>query len=487
MMRAGALATCAVALACKQADPQPTFVIAGDVSFDGVRMTLVAARGETVGVRVEHAAGEPATLAFARSNGVRVDAFAVERYVVRRASTDLYGGGNRGSYPDGLVAATTPTTGDVWFEIVIARDAAPGPRTGELAIGDRRVPVVLTIARVTLPQLAPTVWAYEDPRELGWAGLGESSADAPSAAERACVAMFRARGVLLAPEVPASAWPARKDLVTGTPFVPAEIPDDPARVGDAVRAWIALTSGTGQLPFAIPIDEPRTPEARAKVRTLAEAARAAGAGPGRFLFAVTDEPRPEYGDAIDLYVALGGAHLAGDRVARWTYNGAPPRAGSMVLDAAPPGPRTWGWIAWRWRIPIWYVWDALYWHDRHGAKRTHAPLPGRTLDPRADTISFDDGDDRGNLDGVLALPGDARTPCKPTLRLASIRRGLFDRALLDAVARCAPAEASRVAAELVPTALGDAPASGRPSWPTDETAWEAARRALIERAEACAM
>src|SRR5262249_50317466 len=158
------------------------------------------------------------------------------------------------------------------------------------------IPVALAVSPVTLPPLAPLVWAYEDPRELAWAGFGEASRDAPSAAERACIATFRSYGVMLSPDLPPEAWGARKDLLAGFPLVPALIPDDPATAGAAVRAWSAKTQGTGQVPFAIPIDEPHGAEARAKVRALADAARAAGAGPGKFLYAVTDEPRPEYGD-----------------------------------------------------------------------------------------------------------------------------------------------------------------------------------------------
>jgi hypothetical protein len=107
-------------------------------------------------------------------------------------------------------------------------------------------------------------------------------------------------------------------------------------------------------------------------------------------------------------------------------------------------------------------------------------MPGRALDPRVDPASFDDGEDHGNLDGVLALPGGGG--CRPTLRLAALRRGQEDRLLLELAAACAPEAAAKLAAELVPVALGDAPKRGTPSWPTDEAAWERARRRLIELA-----
>jgi hypothetical protein len=151
----------------------------------------------------------------------------------------------------------------------------------------------------------------------------------------------------------------------------------------------------------------------------------------------------------------------------------------MVLDAEPPGMRTWGWIAWRYQIPIWYVWDALYWHDRHNRQRLAFPL--RALDAHRDAVSFDDGEDHGNLDGVLAMPG-----CKPTLRLAQLRRGYQDFQLLELAAACDRAATEAIAAELMPRALGDVPTTGAPAWPTAETTWERARLKLIAIADACA-
>jgi len=440
--------------------------------FDGVRVELVAARGEVVGLQILHRGGGPVALTFpaaaAVAAPVQVRSYDVATLEVRRPSTDMYGGSHgAGRYADGLTPAATPTTDPAYVELDVARDAAPGVVHGELAVAGRRIPVTVTIAPVTLPPLPVRVWAYEDPREPAWAAADEA----------ACIARFRSYGILLSPDVHLEDWPARRDGFSGLHDIPVWISDEPAVAADQVKRWIAAFAGTGQVPFAIPIDEPRTPAQRRAVRTLGDAVRAAGSGPTTFRLAVTDAPRPEYGDTIDLYISPLAAHLDGDRVARWTYNGAPPRAGSMVLDAEPPGMRTWGWIAWRWRIPTWYVWDALYWHDRHN--RRGAPLPGRALDARSDAVSFDDGEDHGNLDGVLALPG-----CQPTLRLAALRRGYQDYALLDLAAACDRGAAEQLAAQLVPRALGDA--DDRPSWPRDEAAWETARRKLIELASCTA-
>lgn len=120
----------------------------------------------------------------------------------------------------------------------------------------------------------------------------------------------------------------------------------------------------------------------------------------------------------------------------WTYNGAPPHAGSFLLDGVSPGARTWGWIAWRWNISLWYVWDALYWHDRHN--RNGLPLPGKPLMPAADPTSFNDGGDRPATEAL--------------------------------------------AARVVPRALGDAPKKSAQSWSADESDWERARRELIQLA-----
>lgn len=478
------ISTCAITPACRHRDPGPALQIVGESTrlritdpvpatspwFDGARVAVVAARGEIVGLQVLHRGGGPVALAFPAGSAaasVEVRGYAVDALEVRRPSTDMYGGSHgAGRYADGLTPAAAPTSDPAYFELEVARDAAPGVVQGELTASGRAIPVALTIAPATLPPLPVRVWAYEDPRELAWSGGDED----------ACIARFRSYGVLLSPDVRLEDWPARRARLAGMPGlhdVPVWISEDPTEAADQVARWIAIFAGTGQVPFAIPIDEPRTPAQRGKLRALGDAVRAAGGGPTRFRLAVTDDPHPEYGDTIDLYISPLAAHLTGDRVARWTYNGAPPRAGAMVLDAEPPGMRTWGWIAWRWQIPIWYVWDGLYWHDRHN--RRGAPLPGRRLDARSDAVSFDDGEDHGNLDGVLALPG-----CQATLRLAALRRGYQDHALLELAAACDRPAAEQIAAQLVPRALGDA--GDRPSWPTDEAAWEAARRKLLDLA-----
>jgi hypothetical protein len=148
----------------------------------------------------------------------------------------------------------------------------------------------------------------------------------------------------------------------------------------------------------------------------------------------------------------------------------------MILDAPGTDLRTWGWIQHRWRVPLWYVWDALYWHDRYSARRKKLERSQIPLSPvDRDAVTFDDGGDHGNLDGVLAFPGFT-----PSLRLKALRRGQQDRVLLETAARCNPTAVAALTARLVPSALADAgkpPAKG--SWPVDEAPWEAARQELL--------
>lgn len=438
MSRLAIVAGCAFALGCRKPDPGPALQILDETQvlrrgdpvpdtspiFDGARVKVVAAKGETVGLLVYHRDAQPVTLAGARG-------FAVD---------------------------DAPASDPAYFEI----DA---PATLTLRVAGRDIPVEVT-AKGVLPPLPRTVWAYEDPRELVWAGNPAGAGAAPSTAEAQCIDLFAKHGVLLTPDLRPELWDARKAQFDGIRDVPVIIPEDPASVGASVTAWLAAMPD--HQPFAIPIDEPRKPDARRKVRALADAIRAVDPQ-HRFHLAVTDAPDPIYGDAVDLYISWLAPHLAGDKYARWTYNGAPPWAGNMTVDAVQPGLRTWGWIAWRWNIPTWYAWDALYWHDRHN--RHGAALPGRAMDP----VSFDDGEDHGNLDGVLALP--APGGCRPTLRLKQLRRGLQDRALLEAASRCNADAAKAIAAQVVPKALGDA--SGAASWSPDPAVWEQARAKLV--------
>jgi hypothetical protein len=346
----------------------------------------------------------------------------------------------------------------VYFDVVVSRDARPGRQHGVLEIGEQHLPVELTILDTGVVDIstAPRVWAYYDAKVVG----PDEAAMAP---------LFRAHGAIASPELTAASWEARRALVAGLRFIPVLLPRECAAIRDDVRGWVERTAGTGQVPFAIPIDEPRRMLDQLRVRARAACVRDGGGGPGRFLYAVTQQPTWLMGQDVDLHITPFG----GD----WTYNGTPPWAGAMVLDAVDPGMRTWGWIGFRHDTPLWYVWDAMYWRDRYNKGRETAPAHDLVEDP----VTFDDGEDHGNLDGMLAYPG-----ALPSLRLKAMRRGLQDRVLLEALVACAGrAAADAIAAPLVPRSLGTATRGEAQSWPSGDDAWEAARARVLDALVAC--
>jgi hypothetical protein len=492
-----------LASACRK-DPGPDLQIMGDSYrirtgdpvprtspwFDGTKVSLVAARGETVGILVMHRGGGPVALTFAAIPNtpdipnIAVRGFNVTPSVATRASTSIYGGGRTGSYPDTLAPTDTPKTDPAYFAIETPRTLAPGMYKGSLSVAGKQVPVELTLAAAVMPDLPIGVWA-----KLDNFVIDDHRVELQYKDVEACEEMFRHHGVLLAEPAMAVELQAKHflDRYAGIPLLPVRIAiENDAK--DDVPTWIAATQGKGMVPFMITYGEP-TPGDRHYVIDWGKAIRAAGGGPGKFLTAVTDEPRQDYGDLVDLYDTLT-PHLT-DAYLRITHNGAPPRAGSMVLDAETPGTRTWGWIAWRYKIALWSVWNALYWIDRHNDhNRDEMGRPardrGKVLDATVDATSFDSGDDHGNLDGVLAQHGSGDTPCLPTLRLEALRRGLEDKALLDLASACDAKATTALAAKMVPAALGDVEATARPSWPSDEAAWEDARRQLVTLASSCA-
>jgi len=417
--------------------------------FDGTTVRVRGARGEVLGVQVLRAATSATTVSLA-VDGARVDGFAVALADVRRPSTMMYGPSRgRGQYPDRLTPTEgpVPTTREAYFDLAIDRDGAPGLHRGTLTVGDAQLAVELTVDAYQLPDLgaAPRVWGYYDD------GMAGADAMAP---------MFRAHGVVVSPDVTPATWPARRAQLAGLPFVPVLLPRDSAGLARDVAWWARALAGTDQVPFAIPIDEPRSLLAQVAVRLRAREVRAAGGGPGRFLYAVTHAPTAILGDEIDVFIAPEPG------AGQWTYNGTPPAAGSMILDTDGVALRTWGWIGFRHELPLWYVWDALFWADRYHRGRDAAPH-----DLLVDPVTFDDGEDHGNLDGVLAYPGGA-----PSLRLKALRRGQQDRLLLDGLAACAGRPAAlAIVAPLVSPA----------DWPVDESAWEAARRAVLDGLAAC--
>jgi len=454
--------------------------------FDGQTVRLRGARGETLGLQFRVSDRRPRQVRLELpSEAARVSGFSVGFLDVTEPSTSMYGASRGpGEYPDLLV----PTEGAIttselaYFDIAIPDNAAPGQYRGQLSSSENVIPVLLDVssARIDLRRDA-LVWVFYLPGDIARvAGLPDS--DEPELLEResAYHALFRAHGAFLATDLGPERFLARRRFVRDVKYWPVAVDtsSDDAIARD-VRTWLELFRNSGVTPFAIPVDEPRNPAERRRARHIAEVIGQAGGGRPGFLRGVTDAAAASYGDAMDLFLSpVNFASTARAREARgerfWTYNGRPPEAGSMIIDTNGVALRTWGWIAQRYGIELWYAWQGLYYSDRYNR--------GGPTDVLRDPLTFDErsrgGSDWGNGDGLLAYPG-----ALPSLRLKELRRGLEDRLLLRELSACGASDiAQRIARRVVPRALGEA--QGTASWPVAEPVWEHARQEILDAIEA---
>jgi hypothetical protein len=453
--------------------------------FDGKSVTLFGARGETLGVQVRIGDDRARAVRLELPSHVaRVSAFTVRSLDVKEPSTDMYGpSAGAGTYPDVLTPAFGALRVDAlgFFDVDIPKSAAPGRYDGKLVVGEQTIPLTLEVATATIDLAAdPLVWVFYLPREIARVhGLADGEGPELVDKEREYHELFRRHGAYLASNLLPARFPARRKFVHGVRYWPVSVDttNDETITRD-VRTWLEHFRDTHVTPFAIPVDEPRTDADRARARHIAEVIGRAGGGRPRLLRAVTDEPRPSYGDAFDLYFSPKSftsgqveRRARGERF--FTYNGRPPEAGSMILDTDGSALRTWGWIAERYAIELWYAWEGLYYSDRYNR--------GGPTDVMVDPLTFDErsrgSSDFGNGDGLLAYPGPL-----PSMRLKALRRGLQDRLLVRELAACGGApEAARIVRRMVPRALGEA--KGTASWSVDEPTWEAARREILRQIE----
>jgi hypothetical protein len=425
-----------------------------------------------------------------------------------------------GSVPDALVpvelaASFCPypfdvaprSTGAVWVDVTVPDDAAAGESVGEILVRAdgvevARIPLSLRVHDAQLPYRAVSFLAY-----YGRDQLKERLGD-----ERVADAELQLWQLLHAHQIDAlgslsSAGDARRLRVAldGTLFTPQHgYHGVGQKLGPAAVA-IGAYGGLGD----------PTPEAKAKIEAIAplvpatvedlfvyavdeqcdsprgpgfKALLAGGPAAGRVRVAHTcsRDPRTQ---GVDLVLTTAEefdgrtaaeARAAGKRV--WVYNGALPRAGSMLLDAGMDALAASAWAAATHEVGRWFLWEVAFWND--GNRGGHGPI-----DPFVQPESFHNrSGDSALLDGALVYPGAQIAPFEahslgfsgvvPSMRLKSLRRGIQDAGYL-ALARAAhPAEADATAARAMPAALDDAPAAGPVNWDTSGRTFFEARTAL---------
>ncbi|MBI2297830.1 MAG: DUF4091 domain-containing protein, partial [Armatimonadetes bacterium] len=188
--------------------------------------------------------------------------------------------------------------------------------------------------------------------------------------------------------------------------------------------------------------------------------------------------KPEWGSllgAVDIFCSdkSSDADMALARArgaAIWVYNGG--LGGGPYIDLPPLAVTVWGAAAWRWRLGGWYMWDSMYWRQKHfkvqqATDLYHDPLTfDETLRKNADGTPYRaDWALRLNGDGVFFYPGkpagcDGPVGC---IRLKALRRAAQDYEYLWLLAKAGKRDLADGFAQRLST--------GRNQWEPDPSNW----------------
>ena len=440
---------------------------------------------------------------------------------VRQQSSASYGLASLGpgEYPDPLEPLIGPLrlargNNHIWIDLHIPAAASPGTYRGLIEVKfpyqTYRQPITVEVADVTLPAAGrQLVMVYYLPQLVGAAAGVQGQA--LNRLEREYHQLAQAHGAFLVydtglPRLDRYLPMMRGDLYKdgpargqGAPYWPVPLDarnkQGVQRLSTAYMRWFQRHGLTTQ-PFAYLADEPQSLEAYRQIRQRAAWVKAAPAPGNQLPIFVTEQVAPEAPGwpslvgAVDYWVsgdnfpepAASRRRTTAERF--FTYNGRPPHSGSQLLD--PPGTdlRSWGWIAHRFDMDSWFLWQGAYYRDIYN--------DGPVVDPLTHAGTYDrrrggKGYQLGNGDGVLIYPPPPghKGPLA-SMRLKALRRGVQDRLYLELAGRCGKGEqAMALARELIPRALGEASEQQPPSWPQAEEPWEKSRHKLIEMVSGC--
>jgi len=452
---------------------------------------------------------------------VHAQLFHARHVRVRQRSSASYGVASPGpgDYPDPLVPLVGPLplargNNHIWVDLHIPAKAAPGTYRGVMAVKFPyqlyRLPIVLQVANATLPAAGrQLVMAYYLPQLVGPAA--KLKGDALFKLERAYHRLAQAHGVFLIydtglvrldrylPMMRGDLYrdgPARGE---GAPYWPVPVDgrseQEVKRLATASMAWFK-ERGLATRPFAYLADEPQSLEDYQRIRRRAAWIKGAPSPGDRLPVFVTEQVAPEdqawpsLVGSVDIWASgdnfpePAATRRRSTREQFITYNGRPPHAGSQLLDAPGTDLRTWGWIAHRFKMDAWFLWQAAYYRDIYNQ--------GPAVDPLAWAETYDrrragKGYQLGNGDGVLLYPPPPgyAAPLAST-RLKAIRRGIQDKLYLELAEQCGYGDkAASISRRLIPRAMGEAKELQPPAWPEDEKHWEAARQELIRLVAGC--